>query len=100
MAQLVGIVQAKAGFDFKDRYATGNKRADASYRGLEQLFVARRPSPPDGTGDAATGAINCLARRPSQPHLKVAHAIAGIDYMGVTVDEPGRHPGASESVHC
>ena len=44
--------------------------------------------------DAAAGPGDLLVGRAGQPHLEFVGAVAGIDEMGVAVDQAGRDPAA------
>ena len=69
----------------------------ASSRGSvsrDELVLARRAQRRDGRDDAAAGARDLLVARAVQAQLELVGAVAGVDEVGVAVDQAGRDPAA------
>ena len=93
LADFGGGFQPVAGFDLDGRDAFRQQRIEARQGCSHQRFfvasrvavtVDRMPPPP---GDL-------LVAGAFQPHLELGGAVAGIDQMGVAVDQPRRDPAA------
>ena len=95
-ARLVLGREAVARLDLERRHAFLHQREGALAREVEQCLVARRARRRDGRADAAAGAGDVLVARALEPLLELAGALAGVDEVGVAVDEAGRDEGAAE----
>ena len=92
--RLVVEVEPVAGLDLDRRDAFGDQRIEARQRLPHQLVLARRAQRLDGRDDAAAGPRHLFVGGAGQPHLELVGAVAGMDEMGVAVDQAGRDPAA------
>ena len=92
--RLVVEVEAVAGLDLDRGDAFGDQRVEARQRLRDELVLARRARRLDRGDDAAAGPRDLLIGRAGEPHLELVGAVAGIDEMGVAVDQAGRDPAA------
>ncbi len=78
-----------------DRGGTlGDQRVEAGQRAGDQIGLARGASRGHGRADAAAGPGDLLIGRAVEPHLELPGAVAGMDQMGVAVDQARRDPAA------
>ena len=59
-----------------------------------EIVLARRPGRLHGRDDAAAGARDLLVGGAGEPQLEFVRPVAGIDEMGVAIDQAGRDPAA------
>ncbi len=74
--------------------AFGDQRIEARQRLAQELVLARGARRVDRGDDAASGARDLLIAGAGEPHFELAGAIAGVDEMGVAVDQRGSDPAA------
>ena len=83
----VGERQPVARFHLDRGDAFGDQRVESRQRLAQQLLLARRARRADRGEDAAAGARDLLVARAGEPQFEFARAIAGVDEMGVAVDQ-------------
>ena len=87
-------VEAVAGLDLDRGDAFGDQRVEARQRCAHKLVLARRARRLDRGDDAAAGPRDLLIGGAGKPHLELVGAVAGMDQMGVAVDQARRDPAA------
>ena len=87
-------VEAVAGFDLDGGDTLRDQRVEPRQRGGDQLLGIGLPRRLHRRDDAAAGARNLLVARAGQPLFEFPGAIAAIDQMGMTVDQPRRDPAS------
>jgi hypothetical protein len=90
-------VEAIAGLDLHGRDSVGEERVEAGERGLDEVLHRSRAGGADGGQDAAAGLGDLLVGGPVQAGLELSRAVAGMDEMGVAVDQRGRDEAAVEA---
>ena len=91
---LGGVVKAVAGLDFDRGHAFGDQGVEAPQGRAEQVLLARPARRPHGREDAAAAAGDLFVGCAREPHLELARPVAGVDEMGMAVDQPRRDPAA------
>ena len=91
---LVGQIEAVTRLDLDSCYALGDQRVEARQGLLNQFLLAGRAQRLDGRDYTAARLRNLLIARAAQPHFELARPIAGMDEMGVTINQPRRDPSA------
>ena len=89
---LIGEVETVAGLGFERGDAFGDKPIQSRERLGAQGVVIGRAHGLNRGEDAAAGPRDVLIARTGQTHFPLGGAIAGIHDVGVTIDQPGRHP--------
>ena len=87
-------VEAVARLDLDRRDAFGDQRVEPRQRLAHELVLARRTQRLDRRDDAAACPRHFLVGRAGQPHLELVGAVAGMDEMGVAIDQARRDPAA------
>ncbi|KAG0771410.1 hypothetical protein G6F22_016498 [Rhizopus arrhizus] len=90
----VGQGQAVAGFDLERGHAFGAHRQQAWAAFAGQLFRRRGAGGTHGGDDAAAGTGDLRIADALQALLELVGAVAGVDQMGVAVDQSRRDPAA------
>ena len=92
--RLVFEIEPVAGLDLDRGDAFRDQRVEPRQRLRDELVLARRAQRLDRRDDAAAGPRDLLVGRAGKPHLELVGAVAGMDQMGVAVDQAGRDPAA------
>ena len=84
---LGGEVEAVAGLDLDRRRRPRRSARRAAAATGDELVLARRARRRHRRDDAAAGARDLLIARAVEPQLEFLRAIAGVDEMGVAIDQ-------------
>jgi hypothetical protein len=88
--------QAVARLHFERGHALGHQRLRATARRNPQRLIAGGSRRGHRRADPAAGAGDVLVARALEPHFELACAVAGIDQVGVAVDQAGCDQGAAQ----
>src|SRR5258705_7115169 len=93
-ARLGHKIEAVARLDLDRGDALGDETIEARQAGVHEFVLGGGPRRLDGRDDAAAGARDLLVGGAGEPQLELVRAVAGIDQMGMAIDQPGRDPTA------
>jgi hypothetical protein len=93
---LVCGIEAVARFDLEGGHALAAEGIDPALRARHQIVFRGGAGLGHGRADAAAGACDLLIACPLQPELELARPVAGIDEMGMAIDQARRQPGAGQ----
>ena len=88
--RLVLEVEPVARLDLDRRNPFGNQGIQARQRLRNEFVLACGPERLHRRDNAAAGLRNLLIRRPGKPRLELVGAVAGMDEVGMAIDQPGR----------
>ena len=92
--EFVGDGQPVARLDLDGGDSLGDQRVEPRQRARDQRILVRVACRAHRRDDPATGACDRLIGSTFEPHRPFARSVAGVDEMGVAVDQPRRDPAA------
>ena len=99
-AQLLALgveVETVARLHFDRGHAFGDQGVQPPQGRIDERLFARRARRSHRREDSAAGPGDLVVARAAQAELEFVRAIAGMDQVGVTVDQPRSDPAASSS---